>query len=205
MKRDEFLEIMTYRHACKRFDEEKKIAQEDLEYILECGRLSPSSFGMEQWKFLVIQNQALKEKLRPFCWDQVQITSCSDLVVILAKKDILLPPSGYPRTMLGRRGMSEEKLEGYVEKYSTFLKEQELATWSIKQCYIAAANMMNAAAVIGIDSCAIEGFEKENVEAILELDKKEFEVALVLPFGYRVKEHPSKVRLSFDEVVEYVR
>src|SRR5574344_3046239 len=79
-----FIEAMDFRHACKVFDDTKKISEEDMKYILEVGRKSPSSFGQEPWKFLVITNEELKAKIRPFCWDQVQVTSCSHLVVILA-------------------------------------------------------------------------------------------------------------------------
>ena len=83
MKKD-FMEAMNFRHACKVFDDTKKISDEDITYILEAGRKSPSSFGQEGWKFLVITNENLKGKIRPFCWDQKQITTCSHLVIILA-------------------------------------------------------------------------------------------------------------------------
>ena len=79
-----FNEAMAFRHACKVFDENKKISDTDMKDILEFGRFSPSSFGMEAWKFLVISNEDLKAKLRPACWDQVQVTSCSHLVIVLA-------------------------------------------------------------------------------------------------------------------------
>lgn len=72
-----FMEAMDFRHACKIFDETKKISSDDLNFILEAGRKSPSSFGQEPWKFLVITNPELKAKIRPFCWDQPQITTCS--------------------------------------------------------------------------------------------------------------------------------
>ena len=75
-----FEEAMDFRHACKVFDESKKISDEDIMFILDMGRKSPSSFGMEAWKFLVITNEELKAKLRPACWDQVQITSCSHYI-----------------------------------------------------------------------------------------------------------------------------
>ncbi len=84
--KEDFIKAMNFRHACKVFDESKKISDEDIHYILEAGRKSPSSFGMEAWKFLVITNEELRAKLRPLCWDQVQITSCSHLVVVLAGK-----------------------------------------------------------------------------------------------------------------------
>ncbi len=207
MKND-FTKAMAFRHACKIFDETKKINDEELRYILEAGRTSPSSFGLEGWKFLVITNQALKEKLRPACWNQVQITSCSHLVVLLAEIEGARVESGKPKAQLGRRDMDEEKLQGYVDLYGGHLKET-LATdestyaWTARQTYIAGANMMTAAAFIGIDSCPIEGFEKEKVEEILELDTSKWQVAMLLPFGYRVNEQSAQLRLPFDEVVEF--
>ncbi len=86
-----FSEAMDFRHACKIFDETKKINEQDLNFILEAGRKSPSSFGMEPWKFLVITNEELKAKIRPFCWDQIQITSCSHLIIILAAIEDVKP------------------------------------------------------------------------------------------------------------------
>jgi len=85
--KNKFIEVMDFRHACKVFDDTKKIADEDIKYILEAGRKSPSSFGMEAWKFLVITNDELKAKLKPVCWDQAQITSCSHLIILLAGID----------------------------------------------------------------------------------------------------------------------
>lgn len=204
-----FNEAMDFRHACKIFDEAKKISDEDMREILEAGRKSPSSFGMEPWKFLVITNEELKAKLRPFCWDQIQITSCSHLVVILAAIESAKPESGKPLTMLSRRGMSQDKLDFYINLYKSHLEktlssDENIFCWSARQTYIAAANMMTCAAMLGIDSCAIEGFEKDRVEEILELDTKKYQLSLVLPFGYRVKEQPKQLRLGFDEVVEFI-
>ena len=80
-----YLEILKFRHACKIFDESKKIGAGEFDFILEAGRLSPSSTGLEQWDFLVVQNKELREKIKAVSWNQAQITSCSHLVVILAK------------------------------------------------------------------------------------------------------------------------
>jgi len=204
-----FSQAMAFRHACKLFDETKKIDDESIRYILEIGRTSPSSFGLEGWKFLVITNQALKEQLRPTCWNQPQITSCSHLVVLLAEIEGARVQSGKPKAQLARRGMDETKLQGYVDLYAKHLKET-LATdettyaWTARQTYIAAANMMTGAAFIGIDSCPIEGFEKERVEEILNLDPQKWQVALLLPFGYRVDEQSAQLRLPFDDVVEFI-
>ncbi|WP_200762915.1 NAD(P)H-dependent oxidoreductase [Nitrosophilus alvini] len=206
--KEQFLKAMYFRHACKVFDETKKIPKDDFEYILECGRLSPSSFGMEHWRFLVITDENLKKRLKPVCWNQAQITTCSHLVVIKAQKEILKPDSDYVRKMFERRGLPEDMTKAYIQKYTEFMQEkkdeEKLFCWSAKQCYIALANMMTGAAFIGIDSCPIEGFEKEKVENILNIDTKKEEVAVLSAFGYRVQPQPKKVRLSLSEIVEYL-
>lgn len=206
-----FKEAMDFRHACKLFDEKRKISEEDILFILEAGRNSPSSFGQEGWKFLTITNEELKSRIRPYCWNQPQITTCSHLVIILAAIEALKPQSGIPQKRFQRRDMPQEKIDMYVQVYENHLKttgildsDKTLYAWSSKQCYIAAANMMTAAAVKGIDSCPIEGMEKENVEKVLNLDTKKFQVALVLPFGYRVKPQPKRIRLNPEEVYEFI-
>ena len=208
-KKDGFLKMMDFRHACKIFDETKKISDEDMHYILEVGRKSPSSFGMEAWKFLVITNDEVREKLRPFCWNQPQITTCSHLVVVLAGIETLKVESGVVRSQLMRRSMPEDKLNSFIELYASHLSDvlnddDKIYQWSARQTYIAAANMMSAAAFIEIDSCPIEGFEKENVENVLALDTTKFQVALMLPFGYRVNEQSKQLRSDFEDVVEFI-
>jgi len=110
MKND-FSQAMDFRHACKLFDENQKLSEEEMDFILEAGRKSPSSFGQEPWKFLVITDETLKAKLRPLCWDQPQITSCSHLVVILAAIDAVKPDSGIPAKRFGRRPLPQEQIE----------------------------------------------------------------------------------------------
>ena len=206
---NDFTKAMDFRHACKVFDESKKIDDEKIRYILEAGRKSPSSFGMEGWKFLVITNDALKEKLRPACWNQVQITSCSHLVVILAAIENVKPQSGIPAKRFARRPLSKEQIDGYIDLYSNHLKEtlssdQNTYAWTARQSYIALGNMMTAAAYVGIDSCPIEGFEKEKVEEILELDRSKYQLSVIVPFGYRLNAQTEQLRLPFDEVVEFI-
>ncbi len=206
---NDFTKAMAFRHACKVFDETKKITKDEINYILEAGRASPSSFGMELWKFLVITNEELKAKLRPSCWNQVQITSCSHLVVVLAGIENAKVDSGKPRMQLARRDMPVDKLDGYVELYAghmqdTLSSDEKIYAWTARQSYIASANMMTAAAFIGIDSCPIEGFDKREVEEILGLDITKYQVAMLLPFGYRINEQSSQLRLPFDEVVEFI-
>ena len=207
---NDFTKAMDFRHACKVFDENKKISDEEIHYILEAGRKSPSSFGMEAWKFLVITNEALKAKLRPFCWDQVQITSCSHLVIVLAGIENAKVESGMPKKRFTRRDMPQETLDFYMDIYAKHLEktlssDENIYAWTSKQSYIALGNMMTAAAFVGIDSCPIEGFEKENVEEVLGLDISKYQVAVIVPFGYRINEQSSQLRLPFDEVVEFIK
>jgi len=207
--RNELMNAMDFRHACKVFDDTKKVTQEDMKYILEAGRKSPSSFGMEAWKFLVITNDELKAKLRPACWDQVQVTSCSHLVIILAGIDSVKVESGEVEKRFSRREMPQESLDFYMGLYAGHLKDtlnsnENIYAWTSKQSYIAAGNMMTAGALLGIDSCPIEGFDKKQVEEILELDTTKYQLSMVLPFGYRLNPQAKQLRLAFEEVVEFI-
>lgn len=205
-----FLEAMKFRHACKIFDETKKIPTQIVENIVEVGRLSPSSFGMEPWEFLVVQSQDLKEKLRPSCWNQVQITSCSELIVFVTKNTLIEPGSPYVEEMFKRKNMPQEMFDTYMGVYASFLsakaegKSDFYENWAAKQAYIAAGNMMTYAATENIDSCPIEGFDKTEVENTLGIDGKERSVALLIAFGSRVNEQAPKVRLDSEKVSTYL-
>lgn len=204
-----FSQAMDFRHACKIFDETKKISNEDLNYILEAGRKSPSSFGQEPWKFLVITNEELKAKIRPFCWDQVQITSCSHLVVILAAIEDVKPSSSEVLRKFSRRELPKDAIKGYIKKYAshledTFKTDEKTFSWSARQTYIALGNMMTAAAIKGIDSCPIEGFEKDNVEKVLNLDTEKYQVSVILPLGYRINEQSTQLREKLEDIVEFI-
>lgn len=203
-KKQLFLDAMNFRHACKLFDG-KKIPEKDLEFILEAGRLSPSSFGLEQWKFVVVQNQALKEAIEKVSWNQKQISTCSDLLIILARKDVR-SSDAFTVQQLRRWGLPESDFTGLMAMYKGWVDGRDdhtIEMWSEKQCYIAAGNMMTAAAVLGIDSCPIEGFEYQKVDALLGIDTAVYQSAIVIPFGYRAKEQRGKIRLALNEVVEF--
>lgn len=205
---NEFLKAMNFRHACKIFDENKSIPNEQFLDILESGRMSPSSMGMEPTRILVIRDKGLKEELRKACWDQVQITSCSELVVLKSLIYPLMPPSNYVNDMSFRRGKTQDKRDTWMKNYHNFLlkreaKGQSVENWVQKQAYIMASSMINCAAFMGIDSCPIEGFESDLINEVLQIDTFKECVSLVLPFGYRIKEQQKRYRLSLDELVEY--
>ena len=200
--REEFLRALQFRHACKLFDEAKSVARADLHYILEAGRLAPSSLGLEPWRFIVIEDRALRRRLRAACWNQSQITSASAVIVILALKSDLTHDSPYAHKMLRRLVSSESEVEEAMQIYRD-IAHGDIAAWSVAQCHIAAAEMMMAAAVIGLDSCPIGGFEPEAVAEVLHIDRAKFNVALLLALGYSAQPQPPKHRLPLEELVEY--
>lgn len=104
--------------------------------------------------------------------------------------------------------MPQEKTDFYTKVYcdhlsDTMSSDENILAWTAKQCYIALGNMMTAASTKGIDSCPIEGFEKEKVEEVLGLDTSKYQLSVIVPFGYRVNEQSTQLRLDFDEVVEF--
>ena len=214
---NKFLEAMNFRHACKSFDASKKISEEDFADILEMGRLSPSSFGMEPWKFVVIQNSELREKLKAFTWGaQGQLPTASHFVLILARKVKDLHYSAeYIDKMLKYKELPEDVVALYHQFYEKFQKQdfklldddKYIFDWATKQTYIALANMMTGAATMGIDSCPIEGFDIDATEAFmrdeLNLDTNEFGSAVMVAFGYRENEPREKSRLASDDVITW--
>lgn len=210
------LDAFNFRHACKTFDPERRIPDDDFRMILECGRLSPSSFGFEPWRFLVVQDTALREKLRAVSWGaQGQFPTASHVVAILARKDDMRPGSDYTENFMRNvQKMSEEGIARRHKFYPQFHQTdfrldttRAVFDWSCHQAYIALANMMTAAAMIGVDSCPIEGFNREQAEGVLSearlLEDGRFGLAVMVAFGYRVNSQPAKTRQGMDEVVRW--
>lgn len=210
-----------FRYACKKFDPNKLISDEDFHTILETGRLSPSSWGFEPWKFLVIQNEDLKKALFPIAWGaQNSLNGASHFVIILARKKAdMQAGSDYTRHMMRDvHHLPENIMQGQEKAYGKWqtgdfnLLENERTAfdWSCKQTYIALGNMMTAAALLGIDSCPIEGFNRKEVETLLTerglLDPVHFGVSVMAGFGYRGEEpHRPKTRQALNEIVTFVR
>lgn len=218
-KKEEILQAHAYRRAIKEFEPEQLISNEDFEFILEVGRRSPSSFGWEPWKFVVVQNKELREKLAGPSWGaQKQLASASHFVILLARKgDEMRVGSDY----LKYKSQEIDKLPSDVEEmkvgfFKNFMEnefdltdDRKIFDWSCKQVYLPFANMMTAAAQIGIDSCPIEGFSRAEVEAILSeagvVDTRKLGVAAMVAFGYRKEDSPfPQSRFPMEEVVEWV-
>lgn len=200
--KQQLLDLFHRRFACHHFQPDRPIPAADLEFIIEAGRLSPSSFGLEHWKFLVLKKPEDKTSLQAACFGQPQVGSASVVVVILAKLAELDPDTDYVKRLLERE-YPGEGLDFAVNNYRNFHANTDVATWSTTQCHIAAANMMTAATAVGIDSCAIGGFLAERVQAMLGIDPDRYQIALILPLGYCDEVPPEKQRLPMAELVEY--
>jgi nitroreductase len=217
--REDVIGAFQFRHACKIFNPEKKISAADFELILEAGRLSPSSFGFEPWRFVVIQNPDLRDKLKEATWGaQGHLPTASHYVAILCRKnDMRFDSEFIQHFMRDIQKLPDEMAERKRDRYRTFQERdlrllespRALFDWACKQAYIALGNMMTAAAMIGIDSCAIEGYDQEAAEKILSeasvMDPDQFGLAVMVAFGYRVNPQPAKTRQSNEEVTVWVR
>ena len=205
---NDFQKALQFRHACKIFDETKAIPSEQFMQILDAGRMSPSSMGVEPTRFLVVRDKNLRQRLKEACWGQIQLTSASEVVVLKCLLQPIVPPSNYINFMSFRRGKTDAEREKWVEMYKGMLERKvahgiSIRHWVEKQSYIAGSTMMNYAAFLGIDSCAIEGFDIDALNNALGIDTFKECVSMVLTFGYRIKEQQKRYRLSLDEIVEY--
>lgn len=198
----EILDLFRRRYACHAFQSGRAIAQADLDVVLEAGRLSPSSFGLEQWKFLVVTQAEDKAALQTACFNQPQVGQASAVVVILAKTAEMHPDTDYIKTLMARE-YPGAALAPALENYRAFHANTDVKAWSISQCHIAAANMMTAATAVGLDSCAIGGFLPDQVKSLLEIDGTRYEIALILTLGYCADPAPEKQRLPLAELVQY--
>ena len=218
MTHEQILEILNFRHACKEFDSSKKISDSDFEIILKGGQLSPSSMGIEPWKFLVIQNESLREELATVSWGgKKQIPSCSHLVILLSRmpKELKHDSSYIHHLLTEVKQMPQEAVENFkgvvkmIEDTRFQNNEKALLNYSCLQTYIAAANMMTVSAMQQIDSCAMGGYDQKAVEEILIkhnlLNKDEFYLTLMVAFGYRINEPTRKTRQSLNDLVVWVK
>ncbi|MEG9533767.1 NAD(P)H-dependent oxidoreductase [Mannheimia indoligenes] len=215
LNKDDVLNAFHYRASTRSYDGNKKIPAEDMNYILELGRLSPSSVGSEPWQFIVLQNPELRQAIKPYCWGIPTMETSSHIVVILAKKNARFD-SQYFAEIMDRRGLEGEAREKAMAVYKKFQEqdigildnERSLFDWASKQTYIALGNMMTGAAMIGVDSCPIEGFAYKEVNQILAdaglFDPNEWGISVMCTFGYRDKEIRQKSRKTFEQVVKFV-
>lgn len=207
-----FIENQNWRYATKKFDATKKISTEDLNTLKEAIQLSTSSYGLQPYKVLIIENPEIRKQLQPVSWGQTQIVDASHLLVFanytsLDENHI----DDYVKNIAKSRKLEVENLKGYADFMKSkilALPKDELAIWTSKQTYLALGNLINAAAELKIDVTPMEGFEPEKYNEILGLNKLGLNASLVAPLGYRhdedANQHLAKVRKPITELFETI-
>ena len=205
----QLLESLNRRYATKVFQTDRPIPDETWDVLLEALRLTPTSYGLQPYRFVVVDDPAVRANLRPVSWNQAQITDASRLVVFLASDSFSVADIDHLiQATATVRGVPAEALAGYHGMMVKHLIEGFDAatryTWAIKQTYIALGNLMTAAATLGVDACPIEGIEAGKYDEILGV--KGYRTQMVLALGYRDASDKyaalPKVRYCREELVE---
>lgn len=203
-----FLENQNWRYATKKFDASKKISTEDLNTLKEAIRLSSSSYGLQPYKVIIVENPELRAKVQPAAWGQSQIVEASHLIIFanetqLKEQDI----DNYITNISRTRNIPAESLAGYADFMKSkilTLPDDKKNIWTSKQTYLALGNLLNAAAELKIDVTPMEGFVPEQVNEVLGLEKLGLNTSLIATLGYRHEEdatqHYAKVRKSEEEL-----
>ncbi|WP_216903256.1 NAD(P)H-dependent oxidoreductase [Synechococcus sp. CCY 9618] len=202
---------LRWRYATKQFLPGKRIPEAIWTALEDALVLSPSSYGLQPWKFLLVEDPALRDTLRPHSWDQSQITDCSHLVVFLARRDI--EPDDLDRLILATaeaRGLTPDQLAPYRAMMEKDLingpRSGAIDRWASNQLYIALGTFLTAAALLEVDACPIEGFSPADYDRILDLENSPYRSCVVCAAGYRDPEDRyaslAKVRYSAEELIE---
>lgn len=208
----EVIKDLEWRYATKEFDNTKKVSSEDLDEIIEAFRLTSSSFGLEPWKLVIVENKEKREELLPVSWNQKQITESSHLLVFTRVLDCEKQIDNYLDNTCESTWASREDLKWYEDMMRGFFawkSEDEKVSWAEQQVFIALWNIMTVLAAKKIDSCAIWGFSPEKYDEILWLEEKWLASVVVLPIGYRSENDKywlrPKIRSTKDQVSEIIK
>lgn len=202
---------LNWRYATKQFDASRKIPADQWAALEEALRLAPSSFGIQPWKFIVVETPALRASLREVSWGQSQVTDASHLVVLAVKQAVdAAHLDRYFADTAKTRGVAVETLAGFRKVIDGFVTAKagagQLEVWSAKQVYIAAGQFMAAAAAMGVDTCPLEGIDAAKYDELLGLKGSGWATQLAIAAGHRSPEDKyattPKVRFPAAEVFE---
>ncbi|WP_449388696.1 NAD(P)H-dependent oxidoreductase [Chryseobacterium lineare] len=206
-----YLEALSRRYSVKKFNTEI-IPGETLNNILESGKLSASSMGLQPYKIIVVESKEMKEKLIPAFYNPSQISTCSHLIVIISKKTLDESYiNGYFRHISEVRETPADKLDPFRNSINQHINQKtqdEIFNWAEKQSYIVLANLMYAAAIESVDTCPMEGFRQNLIEEVLDINPDEEKVTVTLALGYRSEEdhfqHMKKVRKPNEKLFKFI-
>ena len=199
------IDSLNWRYATTDFDSSKQLSDEQLENLKKIVRLSPSSWGFQFYKIIVIEDKKMKEKLLSAAYNQSQITDCSHLFVFCSYKEVLESDidqliSDMHDTRKNDADYDEEGINSYGEgskKIILNMDKGKQLEWLKKQCYIALGQLMVGCADMRIDACPMEGFKNEEFDKILELEDKNLISAVILPVGFRTSKDKYQYRSKF--------
>jgi len=203
-----FIKNANWRYATKKFDATKKVSDADFQILKDAIRLSASSYGLQPYQVILVENPELRAQLQPAAWGQAQLVDASHVLVFANITNIGdAEIDAYLKNMAETRGLPIDALQGYGDfmksKISTLPVEQR-NVWTSKQTYLALGNLLNAAAELNIDVKPMEGFEPEKVNEILGLNEKGLNASLIATIGYRhaddATQSYAKVRKSEQEL-----
>ncbi len=206
------LTALRWRYATKQFDATGKIPSEVWDAIEESLVLTPSSFGLQPWKFIVVQNPAVRAKLLPESWNQPQVTDASHFVVLTARTDLTTEDiDAWINRMADVQGATPEAVapvKGMISGFAERMSVEERHAWNIRQVYIALGQLMTAAAVLGIDSCPMEGISATAFDRILGLESSGYATVVACALGYRAEadKYATKPKARFDrsKIIQHV-
>lgn len=215
------IDSLKWRYATKKFDPNKKVSDTDIATLKEAVRLTPSSYGLQLYKVIIVTDQKMKDKLYKESYYQSQIRDCSHLFVFCSYKTVSSKHIDEFIDLM-EQGRQQDDERAYVDKmkskakimlYGTIAKadigrrdKSEALHWMQKQCYLAVSQLMVTCADMRIDSCPFEGFSTEAYDKILDLDNSNLTSTVLLPVGYRTEDDRhqfrTKVRKPLDKLFE---
>ena len=207
------LDALQWRYATKKFDPAKKIPRDQWDALVQSMVLAPSSFGLQPWRFIVVENRDTLAQLPAISWGQTQPVDCSHFVVFTYRTGLSVADvDRFIERIMEVRGVSRESLEGYrgfiLNTHKAASEQGWLDTWCARQTYIALGQAMASAALLGIDTCPLEGIETAKYDALLGLEKDGYKSVCALAFGYRSSDDKyasePKVRFAVPDVVKTV-
>lgn len=210
---EQLLQQLHWRYATKKFDATKKISEEVWKTLEKSLVLAPSSFGLQPWKFIVVSNPQIRQQLVEHSWGQSQVVDASHLVVLAIKKELnAADVDRYVKHMSEVRQVPVDDLQGFGNTIKGFLTSPpypiNINEWAARQVYIALGQFMTSAALLGIDTCPMEGFNPAKFDEVLGLAEQGYAAVVLCPAGYRAADDKyavlPKVRYPSEDVVEYV-
>ncbi len=208
----EIIGSLNWRYATKLFNSTKKLTDAQLENLLSSVQLAPSSYGLQPYKILVVEDQAVKEKLKAAAYGQAQLADASQIFVFAIEKNFSVAHvDTFIENIAETRGVSVDDLQEYADTMKGTVNsrsDDELDAWNSKQAYIALGFLLESAAIHEIDACPMEGFDNGKFDEILGLHSKNLSSVVIAAVGFRSEDDPyqhyAKVRKSKENLFIHI-